>query len=166
MKKIALFILCGLLVTAAAGCSAGKENTSVKSPDTVVPTSAVAQTESDTVLSSEDKSVLTSVYWYQKNTNSVTVMKFNPGGSVNYTVFSKDALNGYSDEPSATFFGTYSEENGKLKVINESTYKAAYYLYDKYNKCLNYEDGGENTSSVTKLYKYRSLSVENARQIW
>ena len=157
--------LAGLLIIAAIaavfliGCSEDEPST------THEPYKAESTTEIQTSSYNLDtfdeakKAKLCSGYWYQKGSSTVTAIKFNEGGSVEFTTYSSAALEGSISTDSGIFLGSYSGKGSTITIITERSNEPLIYQFDAENNTLIYSK--DNIS----LTHFDTLSVENARSI-
>ena len=155
--------LAGLIIAAALsallliGCGDSTEDTTheVYQPSPTTTTQIV--TYKNDTFDKEKKSKLTSGYWYQKGNSTVTAIKFNEGGSVEFTTYSSAAINGESSSDSGKFFGSYNATTDRITIISERSSEPLIYKFDAEKGTLIY--AADNIS----LAHYSELTIENAR---
>ena len=177
MKRILVIVLSLALLISFAACAKEKDKpTTTTAPSTTATTAKTTETtsetstkekESTTAKKAGDISFIYNGYWYMNEGNKVTVLKFEPSGSVTVNTYRRKNIASADNAPDSVIYGSFKDlKNGSLSVIpdNESPEEAYTYTVGAGNslQCVNDDPEGQST---LQLQNFNTLSKDNARRM-
>ena len=162
MKRILIITLSLALLISFAACGKEKDKpTTTTAASTTAEATKVSETtsetstkekESTTAKKAGDISFIYNGYWYMNEGNKVTVLKFEPSGSVTVNTFRRKTIAAGDNAPDSVIYGSFKDlKNGSITVGTDGTLSM-----------VNDDPEGEST---LQLQNFNTLSKDNARRM-
>ena len=177
MKRILVIALSLALLISFAACAKEKDKPTTTTADSTTATTAkvsekttestTKSKESTTAKKAGDISFIYNGYWYMNEGNKVTVLKFEPSGSVTVNTYRRKNIASADNAPDSVIYGSFKDlKNGSLSVCpdNESPDEVYTYTVGTGNTLSQVNDDPEGESTL-QLQNFNTLSKDNARRM-
>ena len=177
MKRILIITLSLALLISFAACGKEKDKpTTTTAASTTAEAAKVSETtsetstkekESTTAKKAGDISFIYNGYWYMNEGNKVTVLKFEPSGSVTVNTFRRKNIASADNAPDSVIYGSFKDlKNGSISVCPDNESPDEVYTCtvgtDGTLSMVNDDPEGEST---LQLQNFNTLSKDNARRM-